>query len=76
MIDLPNNLISAIGMVNGACKKSDVNWQIIKYPEEDSYTALLTPMTNDNDIESAVSIKADYIDDLFIKILETLPITY
>jgi hypothetical protein len=76
MIDVPINLVSAIGMLNGACRKSDVIWQIIKYPDEDAYHALLTPMHNDNALEAAVSVEAEYIDDLFERIINKLPITF
>lgn len=69
MIDVPNNLIGAIGLLNKLGKERDVIWQIIKRPDEDRYQALITPMTNDNPIYSgAMFFEADYIDDLIGKI--------
>lgn len=73
MIDVPVNLVSAIGMLNGACRKSDVIWQIIKYPEEDKYTALLSPIHGDIGAET---VEAEYIDDLIERCINKLPITY
>jgi hypothetical protein len=73
MIDIPNDLIAAIGLLNGHCSKSEVIWQIIKYPEDNSYYALLTPMHGEY---GAVNIKAQFIDDLIMRCIEALPITY
>ncbi len=68
MIDVPNNLISAIGMLNGAANKSDKIWQIIKYPEENKYSALLTPIEDDG--IGAIRFEREYIDDLLGELIE------
>ena len=67
MIDLGNNLIRSFGLLNSACKKANVIWQIVKYPEEDKYSALLTPIEGDT---GADLIKADYCDDLIERMIE------
>ncbi len=70
-VDVPNVLVSAIGMLNGACNKANVSWQILKYPEENKYTALLTPVRSSPDTEwSAVVVEAEYIDDLIMRMVE------
>ena len=68
MIDVPNNLISAIGMLNGAANKSDMIWQIIKCPNEDKYYALLTPVNDENIV--AIHYEKDHIDDLLGELIE------
>lgn len=76
MDNLSYNLVSAIGSVNSACTKANVSWQILKYPSEMKYTALITPILNapskeEEDRWGATVVEAPYIDELLEKIINT-----
>jgi hypothetical protein len=63
MIDIPNNLISAIGMVNGTCAGNGHTWQINYIPDtEPHYLAYVGPSD---------PIEDNYIDNLFEKMIKT-----
>jgi hypothetical protein len=64
---LDNTLVSDVGQINGACTKANVSWQILKYPGELKYTALLTPVKGEL---GAAVLEAGFIDDLFEKIIK------
>lgn len=66
MIDVPNSLIGAIGMLNGACKEKEVTYELTKYPQENYYTIVLYGLGK------AVVIEAEHIDDLIGKVVEKL----
>lgn len=65
-VDIPNSLIGAIGMLNGACKEAGAIYEITKYPLEDKYTIVLYGLGD------VVVIEAEHIDDLISKVIDKL----
>lgn len=61
------NIVTEFGRINGACSKANVSYQILKYPNEDMYHILLTPISGD---VGAHSFSMWFIDDVIDNIVE------
>lgn len=76
MIEVPNNLIGAIGLLNGATNSSAANlrWMIGKSPEKEQYAGFLG---DPDKVESDKFIVVkDHIDDLVAALVKAAQETY
>jgi hypothetical protein len=69
LIDIPNSLVGAIGLVNGACARNKKKWSIDYYPSDWHYPTEHGAYYIAR-VGSRGVIKKDLIDDLFAAIID------